>query len=190
MFWVYPRAYGEAARAALRLLKQAGLSPRLRGSQVVTATNRHITRSIPAPTGKPPRRYLRHVAVEVYPRAYGEAVVGIGETAEGAGLSPRLRGSRSVAIWVCTDDRSIPAPTGKPPPGTLVSQHRWVYPRAYGEALQESGLGLPRVGLSPRLRGSPAWLIESLYSLRSIPAPTGKPLGKMIMDCSLHLPEE
>ena len=52
----------------------------------------------------------------------------------------------------------------------------WVYPRVYGEAVQEGLTAICRLGLSPRVRGS-LWATASGETMpRSIPACTGKPL--------------
>ena len=106
--------------------------------------------SIPALTGKPIQIGLPDVAIEVYPRAYGET----GEACPGAtpeaGLSPRLRGNRSQ-----------PGAPG-------------VYPRASGKP-RVPVASPEEPGLSPRLRGNHVDTCAICGRDGSIPALTGKP---------------
>ena len=131
---VYPRAYGEADRTKAWIMRDAGLSPRLRGSRNQETIWEDINRSIPAPTGKPIDTPPGWGLDKVYPRAYGEAGVSWFGRQPERGLSPRLRGSHTTRWHQKTTQRSIPAPTGKPVSQSGGDVTASVYPRAYGEA--------------------------------------------------------
>ena len=60
----------------------------------------------------------------------------------------------------------------------------------YGEAADKLDSDRLREGLSPRVRGSRLAIIYVVHRPGSIPACTGKPLGKMILGRNLHLTEE
>ena len=111
---VYPRAYGETARAGDRGGAPAGLSPRLRGNPLSSALGGGLSGSIPALTGKPfpPRRAGSRGTV--YPRAYGETTWPPWWWWRTRGLSPRLRGNLATDTGCLRNPRSIPALTGKP----------------------------------------------------------------------------
>ena len=69
---VYPRVYGETPPAEFIIATAAGLSPRVRGNQMVTQSARRSAGSIPACTGKPSGQHRRENRSQVYPRVYGE----------------------------------------------------------------------------------------------------------------------
>ena len=75
--------------------RYTGLSPRLRGNRKYRAySHRHIDRSIPAPAGEPGSRTTRAGPSEgSIPAPAGEPHKTNRSTAAGVGLSPRLRGN-------------------------------------------------------------------------------------------------
>ena len=91
------------------------------------------------------------------------------------GLSPRVRGNRwGLRRWV-VPPRSIPACAGEPLVDRQPVVDRGVYPRVCG------GTGIPHTftmadwGLSPRVRGNPAWRRTADEDVGSIPACAGEP---------------
>ncbi len=96
----------------------------------------------------------------------------------GWGLSPRLRGNPEYRRAAAPCPGSIPALTGKPQRRLRAERRGEVYPRAYGETQHGAGRVRHQSGLSPRLRGNPAWCGSSTTPVGSIPALTGKPLGQ------------
>ena len=91
---VYPRAYGETSvRRALRRAS-AGLSPRIRGNRKIFHFDLFLSGSIPAHTGKPRVDGNPLLILKVYPRAYGETILGSNRLMQYGGLSPRIRGNR------------------------------------------------------------------------------------------------
>ncbi len=166
---VYPRAYGETcmtgpARGLVTVY------PRAYGETL----DRECLGwgSIPAPTGKP----LGLSRLPIIPAPTGKPLSQfVRRNVDEDGLSPRLRGNLRHHFGDTPVEGSIPAPTGKPPPGRPRLADTGVYPRAYGETGPSSWAGSSRTGLSPRLRGNPVVNAVSRHCLRSIPAPTGKP---------------
>ena len=215
---VYPRACGGTLCPQVsrdRIFYHAGLSPRLRGNRLDVRHDPVFKHSGLSPRlrGNPRHPVIggRHASA-VYPRACG-GTQSVGSSAITAGFptkvypracggtpcekSPRL-GAPSIRI-----DGSIPAPAGEPPLAQMTLQRASdtaVYPRACGGTdCFSRGQMSRRPGLSPRLRGNPAWAairarahvqglsprlrgnrtcwppMRQLVKLRSIPAPAGEP---------------
>ncbi len=72
-------------------------------------------------------------------------------------------------------DRSIPACAGEPAVACSRASSRAVYPRVCGGTAVPLDLRIYRLGLSPRVRGNPRLLAETLSYGRSIPACAGEP---------------
>ena len=115
---VYPRMYGETHDVGGRVSLWWGLSPHVRGNQLVACKRDWPDGSIPACTGKPhrarhspaldqvyPRMYgkppsapTHPAAQEVYPRMYGETD-GLPVLPDGyLGLSPHVRGNPCAGL--------------------------------------------------------------------------------------------
>ena len=135
----------------------------------------------------------------VYPRACGGTVAGLVDIGGAAGLSPRLRGNQLHESAVELFARglsprlrgnhpesnriirrrigSIPAPAGEPWHPTAQPRNPGVYPRACGGTPLTPGYRQSNVdGLSPRLRGNPAYAGGTGHVRGSIPAPAGEPM--------------
>ena len=151
---VYPRVYGETMQNVDSAATVTGLSPRVRGNLTARLLAVERLRSIPACTGKPHLGRALDIAIQVYPRVYGETCSrSPGETGS-RGLSPRVRGNRHALQADAVPGRSIPACTGKPYPGQMKKCHVEVYPRVYGETQGLDGVITHCAGLSPRVRGN------------------------------------
>ena len=112
------------------------------------------------------------------------------------GLSPRVRGNLASTVQTTINGRSIPACTGEPAEcsgafpalGSIPActgepikpepepEAKAVYPRVYGGTPQPTRCADAPSGLSPRVRGNQAVLVETHVRERSIPACTGEPL--------------
>ncbi len=172
---VYPRVYGETPHFPRRQYRGQGLSPRVRGNPSRMNLLAIFWGSIPACTGKPVCRPCAPFPEKVYPRVYGETERGRRHEIPDGGLSPRVRGNLVPGRAAQTVPRSIPACTGKPMdriPNNVLCR---VYPRVYGETSVVTDRGVYAGGLSPRVRGNPAFPSIRKASDRSIPACTGKP---------------
>ena len=131
---VHPRASGEAAADPRFQDYGPGPSPRERGSRVCTGDGIVYHGSIPARAGKPAPVKVRHARRGVHPRASGEAAGSPTERDNGAGPSPRERGSPARATPPVRRLRSIPARAGKPDRQSRGDCPGRVHPRASGEA--------------------------------------------------------
>ena len=172
---VYPRACGETECRKCQGGTWEGLSPRVRGNPDGPLRPLGEHRSIPARAGKPVSAPGPISHDGVYPRACGETRSRSGRPRSPAGLSPRVRGNQSSAIFYPPLKRSIPARAGKPPADDQQNIPATVYPRACGETCWW-GCRWPRWwGLSPRVRGNLWPALSSCSFFRSIPARAGKP---------------
>ena len=173
---VYPRGCGGANDERATNTRPAGLSPRVRGSQLGQRNAEWEERSIPAGAGEPNDSPPQWETPRVYPRGCGGAVDESIPPAVQDGLSPRVRGSRPVVKPYSGPSRSIPAGAGEPGVCGRPGTRRWVYPRGCGGA--RSGGPGPQLsrGLSPRVRGSPSGVVSKRPGVGSIPAGAGEPL--------------
>ena len=194
---VYPRACGGTLRSGGGARRSRGLSPRLRGNQLLPVRYGVGQRSIPAPAGNlpwiagmalppgsipapagEPRRIGRRWLVSwVYPRACGGTGLPGAGVAQQHGLSPRLRGNHAVVLRAALDRRSIPAPAGEPSRVCICRGLDLVYPRACGGTPVFRVMSAISSGLSPRLRGNRHGSLRRRAGLGSIPAPAGEPPG-------------
>ena len=131
--------------------------------------------SIPASAGKPPGGNRPPDETRVYPRECGETRSVSFSVSHCEGLSPRVRGNRHRLRKELRDTGSIPASAGKPlrPPGKVSLMG--VYPRECGETNSFSLRAGPCLGLSPRVRGNPVFVLQVSHGMGSIPASAGKP---------------
>ena len=130
---VYPHACGETLRLELRLGREWGLSPRVRGNQLLGVVSRMKIGSIPTRAGKPWLGLFVAWCLGVYPHACGETFLGMQTVVHNSGLSPRVRGNRQSNAEASKQAGSIPTRAGKP---ASVKTLRWayeVYPHACGE---------------------------------------------------------
>ena len=178
---VYPRACGGTTPGGNNPEMEVGLSPRLRGNQLLWEPRVCIPRSIPALAGEPRARRLHCGRIEVYPRACGGTrgqwrfvqafpvypracggtVKSLSAASRSAGLSPRLRGNRRTSAPSHFIYGSIPALAGEP--------KEWITVTRCHE------------GLSPRLRGNPLPRPEPGPPGGSIPALAGEPLADRVL---------
>ena len=172
---VYPRVRGEADNFIFPASYIGGLSPRPRGSPLPTTRYCRRRGSIPASAGKPAADIEFDEGFGVYPRVRGEAGVLLIAQQHLGGLSPRPRGSPTLAAVAPVASRSIPASAGKPSSWRATGERSRVYPRVRGEADVPPCDLLCQVGLSPRPRGSLANPLRLPSGSGSIPASAGKP---------------
>ena len=150
---VYPRACGADRSFFLVVWLLAGLSPRMRGRQTTSRTLGIHFGFIPAHAGQTKNVLFKKEKKWVYPRACGADALRSAATISGWGLSPRMRGRRSLPGERKQNFGFIPAHAGQTvllPGGGRV---HGVYPRACGADGSPFALGLTAGGLSPRMRG-------------------------------------
>ena len=130
----------------------------------------------PACTGEPPAR-MRQVETrkKVYPRVCGGTAIAPSIDIPVTGLSPRVRGNRTLARAHLASQRSIPACAGEPREKREADGRSWVYPRVCGGTSRLYRLGRAVSGLSPRVRGNRTAKAPTFGRLGSIPACAGEP---------------
>ena len=170
---VYPREYGEREEDARKLICNAGLSPRVRGTLGLTRATVGLARFIPASTGNAIGTTSTSGAAPVYPREYGERIVPPSKAIIIPGLSPRVRGTRIKVRPMVKKRRFIPASTGNAEQHPALTVRNAVYPREYGERTPLILTSRSQYGLSPRVRGTHYKRRSSNAILRFIPASTG-----------------
>ena len=120
--------------------------------------------------GKPPL----HVNHGDHPREYGENANPGGNTVEGMGSSPRIRGEWRLRTLILHALGIIPANTGRIyrryPPSLVL----WDHPREYGENGSHVHPRTGVLGSSPRIRGECELHAVIFYPHRIIPANTGR----------------
>ena len=171
---VYPRACGGTSAYPLTRGTDEGLSPRLRGNEIMEPPIMNQKGSIPALAGERRLGFFNARDLGVYPRACGGTTAAVTGFNRSKGLSPRLRGNG----FVCDSFRrycgSIPALAGERFRTGLVLMLFRVYPRACGGTGDYSKTGLETEGLSPRLRGNVFWQCLLTFANGSIPALAGE----------------
>ena len=170
---VHPRACGEHHRITPVGPWRFGSSPRMRGTQANAWHEANSRRFIPAHAGNTSRRTLTALACAVHPRACGEHRVFIAIRCLVIGSSPRMRGTRSLALSASIRRRFIPAHAGNTPAPAAATSARPVHPRACGEHASDPCQIGKRTGSSPRMRGTLALPIQLDAIQRFIPAHAG-----------------
>ena len=112
---VYPRVCGGTLPPELLAALCQGLSPRVRGNPVTVKSRLLLTRSIPACAGEPRAETAFATGPAVYPRVCGGTWNSCGKCLPKTGLSPRVRGNRTLQPARKVRARSIPACAGEPP---------------------------------------------------------------------------
>ena len=112
--WVYPRVCGGTARASSAGVTRRGLSPRVRGNRILDSLRNSISRSIPACAGEPDSISETETDSAVYPRVCGGTHGDSPSCATSWGLSPRVRGNRTLQVLQTPHGWSIPACAGEP----------------------------------------------------------------------------
>ena len=155
------------------VMTQLGLSPRVRGNPWRCCQRRRLPGSIPACAGEPVAMLPTTPFTRVYPRVCWGTL----PTDEGAectmGLSPRVRGNRTIRSMRKSYWGSIPACAGEPRPYRGNRCHRVVYPRVCGGTAGVASLTDVIMGLSPRVRGNQRIRTLEGGNMRSIPACAG-----------------
>ena len=171
---VYPRVGGGNFTYRSCARSTAGLSPRGRGKLSQCAGSPCRRGSIPAWAGETPPRFVRSIAIAVYPRVGGGNRLEQRRKRLPRGLSPRGRGKHVHDGGERAAVGSIPAWAGETQ-GLRQRVHRdGVYPRVGGGNLRGRENYLYITGLSPRGRGKLARAVSPTFSDRSIPAWAGE----------------
>ena len=154
----HPRACGELARGLTRPSRQAGSSPRMRGTQVHDRAVRERPHgSSPRMRGTLDEWSLSDTSSTDHPRACGELLA-----------IPKYFAVHSVDHPRACGELSFQAPEA------ILGRHDPDHPRACGELWTgDHPRGPAGAGSSPRMRGTPAYRPRPPILLRIIPAHAG-----------------
>ena len=173
-FEVYPRPCGGNADRRQPHFPAAGLSPPVRGKPHQSAPAGRGQGSIPARAGETSLAMSYGGPSPVYPRPCGGNTLWLIPRVLRTGLSPPVRGKRSLTRGAMRCSRSIPARAGETFLDPEKNQGDAVYPRPCG-GNHHIGIFVRVIrGLSPPVRGKLSDLGNSLLHLRSIPARAGE----------------
>ena len=151
---VYPRVCGGTSWQRHGATASPGLSPRVRGNLSVDKFAKGFDGSIPACAGEPGQPLQELIVLAVYPRVCGGTGRTVSYSRPEGGLSPRVRGNRSLRSCKACVGRSIPACAGEPVQGSRGQLVPSVYPRVCGGTFCPLGRWPHLNGLSPRVRGN------------------------------------
>ena len=152
---VYPRVCGGTFYTRRDRPTGVGLSPRVRGNLIDGGEVAYWEGSIPACAGEPTEDSYYAWAAWVYPRVCGGTESMLRPPLRLLGLSPRVRGNHGYVMLCPSSGGSIPACAGEPARIDTCRRFIRVYPRVCGGTAWPRVALLPRVGLSPRVRGNP-----------------------------------
>ena len=151
-----------------------GSSPRVRGTRPGRRSSRRSTRFIPACAGNATIilecDHHRHRFIPACAgNARGPRPAHVGHR----GSSPRVRGTRLADPVRRRQRRFIPACAGNARRRAVRGGARAVHPRVCGERRHHVAHDSPRIGSSPRVRGTPAHRTSLCLAHRFIPACAG-----------------
>ena len=172
---VYPRVCGGTSLISRSSDSILGLSPRVRGNHAAGHNQQAAEGSIPACAGEPEESIRTRLGDEVYPRVCGGTPCRDLASGRWWGLSPRVRGNRSLPEARRFCPRSIPACAGEPNSMRAPASIIGVYPRVCGGTRPGRRRAGGRIGLSPRVRGNPGAGVGGVRGGGSIPACAGEP---------------
>ena len=175
-FSVHPRARGEHHGVRENLYRDAGSSPRTRGTPLQLDHNDFQTRFIPAHAGNTDPRRGGDRRMPVHPRARGEHACTSGARVPPTGSSPRTRGTQLRVRRGRLQHRFIPAHAGNTWPHEQHQRSPAVHPRARGEHTSRPRTASRKTGSSPRTRGTRGPARRDRRPRRFIPAHAGNTL--------------
>ena len=147
-----------------------GSSPRVRGTRYNFNHARAQIRFIPACAGNTITEPFPMRMFPVHPRVCGEHAKAILKDYEGAGSSPRVRGTPDCSRRRVKLQRFIPACAGNTQPHHGSDQKAPVHPRVCGEHAFACVRYMGESGSSPRVRGTRGLTSHSIVRVRFIPA--------------------
>ena len=174
---VHPRARGEHSAQIRTCVKDAGSSPRSRGTQSEVQCECGGGWFIPALAGNTSLRCGCCCGFAVHPRARGEHRLRHASGEADRGSSPRSRGTQPSFRAVLGLPRFIPALAGNTGCGWATGFGPPVHPRARGEHFADCNRVWKWFGSSPRSRGTPPPRRKCPGPCRFIPALAGNTNG-------------
>jgi hypothetical protein len=170
---VHPRACGERSYKFRSNRESGGSSPRVRGTLSCGIVTLAPIRFIPARAGNAQKALHPFSGPPVHPRACGERCNSPVVISDGAGSSPRVRGTQAHLHLGSLMRRFIPARAGNAPRLGVRIFESPVHPRACGERACLGRSTHNAAGSSPRVRGTPSSRSNNDATIRFIPARAG-----------------
>jgi len=174
---VHPHACGEH-RLGTKLRRMFdGSSPRMWGTRLSSIWGVKPMRFIPTHVGNTRAACACAVSCPVHPHACGEHLITNKDLVNDSGSSPRMWGTPVISWRMPTLLRFIPthvgntggpAPEGRPPS---------VHPHACGEHTFSERRGSATPGSSPRMWGTPVFVVPRLVDDRFIPTHVGNTMN-------------
>ena len=150
----HPRGCGEHPGSACSPGRCRGSSPRMRGTLVLGLGANHHLGIIPADAGNTETHSVPSMRFRDHPRGCGEHISRKATRLFWKGSSPRMRGTRSVAVMAQALQGIIPADAGNTGTRALDKMMLKDHPRGCGEHSRRL-LPIPTApGSSPRMRGT------------------------------------
>ena len=170
------------------MARRWGLSPRVWGSRLARAGAHVRLGSIPTCAGQPSGKDISLGTGKVYPHVCGAAERSAMKELAEQGLSPRVRGSLNSPRLYREARGSIPTCAGQPCTASLAAYGAKVYPHVCGAATISTITSCQPLGLSPRVRGSPAATWVNPNDAGSIPTCAGQPgtIAPLITSSSVY----
>ena len=130
-------------------------------------------RFIPTHVGNTELRWRSWSPQAVHPHACGEHARGDHQHPRAVGSSPRMWGTRRLAVPPDVRDRFIPTHVGNTSPLPSRASGTPVHPHACGEHRRDDEIEFPQPGSSPRMWGTLAGLCHAVLGERFIPTHVG-----------------
>ena len=169
----HPRACGEHVGLKLAAVPLSGSSPRMRGTRRRAELMRGGYGIIPAHAGNTCCLHAQSSTHRDHPRACGEHITRTFPAHYGRGSSPRMRGTRIMALSGTITGGIIPAHAGNTCLEAPSHFRQEDHPRACGEHGALHCPAPPRPGSSPRMRGTLPFADRDVDCLGIIPAHAG-----------------
>ncbi len=170
---VHPRGRGEHDQVLPMYRKDAGSSPRARGTPHRGVYLRGLRRFVPAGAGNTTPCRTPQSRRPVHPRGRGEHAIISSPPRSRPGSSPRARGTQAQGDHLVAGVRFIPAGAGNTAETADPRSPPAVHPRGRGEHAAAGPAGGWNTGSSPRARGTLGWGRSPVRADRFIPAGAG-----------------
>ena len=152
--WDHPRMCGEHALNEMKIPREVGSSPHVRGARGSCVVPERVGGIIPACAGSTRKSRASLVVPRDHPRMCGEHQRGVRDPRTALGSSPHVRGALIQGIVLHCPLGIIPACAGSTASAATASDPRRDHPRMCGEHLVDGDRNRLGRGSSPHVRGA------------------------------------
>ena len=152
--WDHPRMCGEHALNEMKIPREVGSSPHVRGARGSCVVPERVGGIIPACAGSTRKSRASLVVPRDHPRMCGEHRVGLECVFLEEGSSPHVRGALRLFRFPLDLTGIIPACAGSTASAATASDPRRDHPRMCGEHLVDGDRNRLGRGSSPHVRGA------------------------------------